>query len=332
MFLQDVNGDGQTDLLIISGSWVVYYLNDGNGHFGPARGDYRGLPETYQTRKLLFADMNGNGTTDIVWVTMEDKIVYLDLTESPFYGQLTRIDNGMGAVTSISHRSSTEYLVEAKRAGKPWRTPVVRPVPVVGEVRVSDSFDVLGLKATESVTRYDYRDGYFDTREREWRGFGEVAVTEAGDEFHEGKVTRTWFSVGRNLVTGEDEEILKGKPYQQVVMGADGRVLSSMETQWERRWLCQEDVSTPVVLLPRCAVVADKQKGKDSLVAFGVQTGALTGAWEGTNQPRFTYGTSEVDGWGNATGSVSYGEVTFAGGHAIGQAFAVVEDEYGGGA
>jgi RHS repeat-associated protein len=321
VFLQDVNGDGQTDLVRVSGSWVVYHLNDGNGSLGPAKGDYRGLPATYQTRKLLFADMNGNGTTDVVWVTTDDRIVYLDLTSSPFYGQLERIDNGMGAVTTVTYRSSTEYLVEAKRAGKPWHTPLLRPLPVVSELRVSDSFAVLGLSSIDSATSYDYRDGFYDTREREFRGFGEVAVIAAGNEFHEAKTTRTWFSVGRNLATGEDEEILKGKPYRQVVTGADGRVLSSTETQWERRWLCQEDLGTSLQLLPRCSFVVDKQGAKDSMVALGVETGALEGAWEGTKEPRFSYTSFVHDPWGSTIDKMSHGEVAFAGGHAIGQAF-----------
>ncbi len=213
------------------------------------------------------------------WITTDNQIVYLGLTQSPFYGQLERIDNGMGAVTTIKYRSSTEYLIEAKGAGKPWHTPLVRPVPVISELRVSDSFSALGLASTESVTSYDYRDGYFDTREREFRGFAEVAVTRPGDAFHETQVTRTWFSVGRNLVTGADEEILKGKPYRQVVMSGVGRMLESTETQWERRWLCQEELQgTSLQLLPSCAVVSDKQGAKDWLVALAVETGAI---WRG---------------------------------------------------
>ena len=94
----------------------------------------------------------------------------------------------MGAVTSISHRSSTEYLVEAKRAGQ----AVAHAGGAAGagggrRCGSSDSFDVLGLKATVSTVTYDYRDGYFDTREREWRGFGEVTVTEVGDELPRGE-------------------------------------------------------------------------------------------------------------------------------------------------
>ena len=39
---------------------------------------------------------------------------------------------------------------------------------------------------------------------------------------------------------------------------------------------------------------------KDKLVAFAVQTDALTGSWEKTNTPRWTASATEFDEWGNA--------------------------------
>ncbi len=118
-FLEDVNRDGQCDLVRISGTWAAYYLNDGHGTFLPKQGSYTGLPSRSQTVRLLFADMNGNATTDVVWLTTQGKLYYLDLAGEPFAGLLARVDNGMGLVTELAYRSSTEFAVDAKRAGQP---------------------------------------------------------------------------------------------------------------------------------------------------------------------------------------------------------------------
>jgi hypothetical protein len=110
-------------LIRISGTWVSFYLNNGKGGFTTARGDFKGMPSPSKTRKLLFADMNGNGTTDIIWITSDWHLNYLDLIGQPNAGMLSRIDNGMGFVTQMAYRSSTNFAIEAKRDGKPWRFP-----------------------------------------------------------------------------------------------------------------------------------------------------------------------------------------------------------------
>ena len=107
--------------------------------------------------------------------------MYLDVGD-PFFGLLTRIDNGMGGVTGIAYRTSTSYLVESKQDQQPWLTPLVRGMPLIAEMRTTDSLHLLGMRASETVALYSYRDGYFDTREREFRGFARVRVTSVGAE------------------------------------------------------------------------------------------------------------------------------------------------------
>ncbi len=271
--LQDVNRDGQTDLVRVSGSWVAYYLNHGNMHYTGLMGDFYSMPPVYETRKLLFGDMNGNGTTDVIWLTTDGKFKYLDLLYQPHFGLLARIDNGIGKVVSLGYRSSTQYAVDAKRAGRRWETTLPVPVPVVSDISVTDSFDILGFEANESQTVYIYHDGYYDGKEREFRGFGRVTAIAAGDEFHPGQVTHTWMHVGRNLQTGEDEEVLKGKPYLQLVEDEQGAIFSSVESQWEQRWLCQEDLQgIAEMILPDCSRYPPVQENKDRLVAMALSS------------------------------------------------------------
>jgi RHS repeat-associated protein len=317
-YLQDVNRDGQVDLVRISGSWVGYYLNKGDESFTTLQGSTYGMPPAYETQKVMFADMNGNGTTDIVWLTNDNKIKFLELTDQPNAGLLSRIDNGMGQVTTIKYRSSTEYNIEAKKAGTPWKTTLPISVSVISEITTTDSFDKLGLTANVTTTKYSYRDGYYDGKEREFRGFGQVTTTNVGDDHQETKISKTWMHVGRNLSTGEDEEILKGKPYMQTVEDESGNIYSSVETQWERRWLCQDDLGTSQKLLPDCTRYSNKDEAKDNLVAVAVQTAALSGSWEKTQAPRYSYQHSEFDIWGNETKKENDGEVTFTGTRKIG--------------
>lgn len=320
-FFEDVNRDGQTDLVRVSGSWATYYLNDGDLGYTGKRGDYYGLPGASTTRKVMFADMNGNGSRDLIWYTTGDELVYLDLMGEPNAGLLSRIDNGMGAVTTMSYRSSTEFAIEARESGRPWKHPLRSPVPVLKEIRTTDSFDSLGFEATETRTTFVYRDGYYDGKEREFRGFAWVEATDHGDEHHETLITETHMHVGRNPLTGADEEILKGKPYLLLQRNEQG-LLATTETSWDLRWMCQEDlVGVSRQVLPSCSRFANLDEAKDELVAYAEQPLVLQGVWENTGEPRFTATGVEYDAWGSPVRTSTFGEVAFAGWHEPGDAF-----------
>ncbi|MCH2110158.1 MAG: FG-GAP-like repeat-containing protein, partial [Polyangiaceae bacterium] len=321
-YLRDINRDGQADLLRVSGSWATYYLNLGDMRFSGKRGDFYGLPSTSDTQKLLFADMNGNGTTDLVWITTDFKLHYLDLTNEPNAGMLYRIDNGMGLVTTMGYRSSTSYRIEAKNENRRWAHPMPSPVGVISEMATTDSLDLIGMTATESLTSYEYRDGYWDTKEREFRGFAEATVTSWGDAYHESLVTRTKMHVGRHPETGADEEILKGKPFFQEQLDDQGGRFSSVETNWEMRHLCQEDLlQAPEQILPNCSSLGDLSDKKDQLISLGVSTEAFTATYEQTQTPRYTATHTDYDVWGNPIRSENYGEVLYSAVYTPGEGF-----------
>lgn len=320
--LSDLNRDGQLDVLRTSGTRATYWLNDGSGRFGANQGEFENLPSQARTLKLLFADMNGNSTNDVVWLTDDGNLHYLDIVGEPFMGLLSRIDNGLGQVTDIAYRSSTAYAIDAKYAGAPWSTEMPFPVAVVSEIAVTDSLELLGLEAGISRILYDYSDGYYDGREREFRGFGRVVITEVGDAFHDTRSTETFFHLGVDPLTGADQEALKGRPRAEIIRDGQGGILSTTETAWELVWLCQEDltgVSTRV--LPACAPYADRAANKDSLVASAISTESVSGAWEGTSTPRFTAERTDYDAWLNPIRSETLGEITFSAAYVVGEGF-----------
>jgi hypothetical protein len=71
--LEDLNGDGLADLVVVLGTELRYALNRGNDKFEPfvlvtsneVDGD---LPVKDSLTTVLYADMNGNGTDDVVWI------------------------------------------------------------------------------------------------------------------------------------------------------------------------------------------------------------------------------------------------------------------------
>src|SRR5207244_2592351 len=141
-------------------------------------------------------DMDGSGTSDLVLLTNANHVVYVSLFAGANLGLLTQIDNGMGMVTTIGYRTSSSYAVDAQEAGAPWRTTLPKPTTDVADMTVTDSLDSAGFPAAVKHTSYEYRDGYYDAKERELRGFGFVRTIDDGDDHVEGRVTETSMHLG----------------------------------------------------------------------------------------------------------------------------------------
>jgi RHS repeat-associated protein len=134
----------------------------------------------------------------------------------------------MGATTRVSYAPSTKYFLEDQAHGTPWVTKLPFPVQVVDKVEVIDH-----LSKTKLVTTYKYHHGYFDGREREFRGFGRVDQfdTETFEDFtqsslHDGTAlfnnnekayhvppveTRSWFHTG--IYFAEDQPSPEANPF-----------------------------------------------------------------------------------------------------------------------
>ena len=82
---------------------------------------------------------------------------------------LIKSKNNLGAETEVRYVPSTKFYLQDKRDGKPWITKLPFPVHVVERVITRDR-----ISGNRFVTRYAYHHGYFDGKEREFRGFGMV--------------------------------------------------------------------------------------------------------------------------------------------------------------
>ncbi|EXU97263.1 insecticide toxin TcdB [Metarhizium robertsii] len=199
--LADMSGDGLLDIVRIPNSEICYWLNLGYGRLG-----------RFSQSRIRLADIDGSGTTDLVYLGLDDIKIFFNQSGSSFSDpycmvQTPRVDNlsdvrivdlfgtgtpcilwsspnpsdyghhvgyidllggqkphllissqnNLGAETRIQYASSTKFYLQDRAARTPWVTNLPFPVHVV-----------------ESVENVDRHHGFFDTFEREFRGFGMV--------------------------------------------------------------------------------------------------------------------------------------------------------------
>lgn len=212
LLLFDVNGDGLSDLVAVDNGTLFFWVNLGSSW---SQGFTVSDTPTYirGTTILRQADMNGNGTTDLVWENWENpedcRIQYLDFVGRIKSQLLCLIDNGLGRQTSIEYRASTRYYVEARQKGNPWRMKVPFPVPLVSRITTTCGLDLdndPNHHIDQYITDILYRDGFYDSAEREFRGFSFVKRIRWGDSTAPTQVTRYCFHTGAPDGIDNDED------------------------------------------------------------------------------------------------------------------------------
>lgn len=226
--LTDINGDGLADLVLerAAPGTCWYWLNLGNHTFSERKAIVN-LPATVsQNVAVRWADLNGNGSTDLVYADSQaaPKIQVVEigqlLTSGLELNALTRIDNGIGRVIHIDYAPSTRFALEDAAAGNPWPDRLPFPVTVVSGITVSDSL------GHEYRTEFRYHDGFYDSVEKQFRGFARVEQVDVGDPTAPTLVTRSHFDTGR------DFEAMKGKLLRRTTEQTDGRVFWDDTTTW----------------------------------------------------------------------------------------------------
>ncbi len=182
MQLEDMNGDGLADIVVVTGDQVKIGTNRNAGRFADARtvtsADVDGsIPSRIGDTVVLFADMNGNGSRDVVWFR-GSKVDFLELYPvKP--NLLARIENGMGSVQEITYGSS---VLEQARDSVAWEHALPYGMNLVTEV---DSWVTLtggeNGEGLHMLMEYQYRDGFYDGNEKKFRGYAHVERRLAAD-------------------------------------------------------------------------------------------------------------------------------------------------------
>jgi RHS repeat-associated protein len=177
--IEDLNGDGLADIVVVLGNEVRYYLNRNGEKFDASvvvtsAGVDGGIPSfDPKTTSVSFADMNGNGSTDIVWVTNTGNVKFLELFPvRP--NLLTRIENGIGHVQVIGYGTSVAERSRDASAGSPWKYSLPHSMNVVTSLDQWVSLTGSDSGGIHELTRYRYGSGYYDGKEAQFRGYEQV--------------------------------------------------------------------------------------------------------------------------------------------------------------
>ncbi|MEO5600886.1 MAG: SpvB/TcaC N-terminal domain-containing protein, partial [Cyclobacteriaceae bacterium] len=189
--LADLDGSGTTDIVYLGNDSFKIYFNQ-SGNSWSEENIIKGVnPIPFfkidNHAHVNIIDLLGNGTGCIVWSSTlpehaSNPLRYIDLMNGKKPHIMTAYKNNMGKEVSIHYKPSTFYYLQDKKAGTPWITRLPFPVQCISAVEVIDQ-----ITKTRSTNQYTYHHGYYDYKEREFRGFGRVEQTDTENFEHYSK-------------------------------------------------------------------------------------------------------------------------------------------------
>ena len=287
--LEDINGDGLDDVVVVLGSTVRFAINRNGATFDAVTtidgvGNLS-LPERLGTATVLYADMNGNGSNDIVWITANGGVTFLELFPvRP--NLLTKIENGLGLVTEVTYGTAAEQRANATNPATQWPDPIPTQMIVVTSMETyAQSSDPTAVE--HSVMRYSYEAGFYDGVEKQFRGFSRVTQRNEGDDHQQPLRALTVYDTG----AGVDRAQLAGLMLSESTFDENGPVTTATQTYD----LCPvDDIPTSGLDFP-IRFVCPKA------VETVEQRGAPPSEWA-TSRAEFEY-----DGYGHQTKVSSFG-------------------------
>ncbi|MDR4504178.1 MAG: hypothetical protein MRK01_05195 [Candidatus Scalindua sp.] len=199
-----------------------------------------------------------------------------------FPNLLCSISNGTGRSISLLYESHIKDMLRDEEMGKQWNTVIPFTVSVL---RRLDVFD--GQNST-NVREMKYHDGYYDGKEKEFRGFERAEQREVGD----GNTNIPDLIMAYTFDTGASEEALKGKPRVLEAETAAGEVFYREKYTWDTKKL------------------ADGTNGDERKVTFPFQKEKRRDIREkGSNTPVQLKWEYEYDDYGNMTRHTEHGRL-----------------------
>ena len=203
-FIDDINGDGLGDIITVFPNSFSYSLNKGNGEFSQT---YR-LENVHEEEldlkglHISVADINGNGSLDIVWSNDFGDFRYFDFRNKKTF-VLNAIENGLGLKTSITYSASSEFGSHTNS--------LETKLPVSIQVMTSLKEEIWG--ELEREEEFSYYGGYFDGIDNEIRGFNYIERRVIGDESSPSVLYQSNFEQGRDLLKNHQ----RGLPTQEII-------------------------------------------------------------------------------------------------------------------
>ena len=121
--LDDVNGDGLTDLLQIRFDAIDIWLNVDGVKWTPKRFILDKTPVSLPfANRFRVVDINGSGTRDLLWGNAE-KFQYMDLAGARQPWLLTSVANGLGKTTELTYQDVATMFAMRRAPGGGARLP-----------------------------------------------------------------------------------------------------------------------------------------------------------------------------------------------------------------
>jgi RHS repeat-associated protein len=112
IYLADMSGDGLTDIVRIRNGEVCYWSNLGYGKFGTKvtmdDSPWFDRPDIFNQRRVLLADIDGSGTTDILYLSGEGVQIYFNQSGNSWAQQ--RVLPSFPAIDSIASVTTLDLL------------------------------------------------------------------------------------------------------------------------------------------------------------------------------------------------------------------------------
>ncbi len=292
--LEDLNGDALADLVLVSGNEVHYWINRNGASFDAMEtitsADIDGeIPERTSAVTVLYADMNGNGSSDVVWIDASGNVTCLEIFPvRP--NLLSRITNGLGMVQEIQYESAVTYRADDD-GSESWSYPLPHPMLMVSQTASWDE-----INQVDETRRFRYHQGYYDGEEKQFRGFESVEIMEPGDETSEEALILEQYDLG------VEDSYRNGLMLSREIRGAEGRSIEYLEKEYRD-----------------CPLTGIPENGLLFPIRFLCQTSEITTAREGLSEADWVQSEERVqyDGYGNVTLKSDLGIVSIGGGGCV---------------
>jgi RHS repeat-associated protein len=139
IFLADMSGDGLTDIVRVRSSEVCYWPNVGHGRFG-RKITFESCPrfdtvEQFDPRRIRFADIDGSGVSDILYLARDGVAVYLNqagnaLSGRKLIGSLPPVDDSATVSAVDLLGQGTSCLVWSSHSPADRTRPVIYVDPL----------------------------------------------------------------------------------------------------------------------------------------------------------------------------------------------------------
>jgi hypothetical protein len=212
--LADLDGSGAVDLIYLESDGFRVYMNHGGKGFEK---DHVKMPWPQGVRydrfcQVSIADVQGLGCSSLILTVphMKPQHWRYDFVSAKPY-LVSASHNNMGAVTGVNYRSSAqEWLDEKAELIAAGKAPVCHLPFAMHLVSQQTQLDeITGNRLTQGFT---YRQGFYDSFEREFRGFGLLLQTDTEASAAERSslgftapiLSKTWFHTGRAIDMRDD--------------------------------------------------------------------------------------------------------------------------------